>query len=248
MASFGNRSKETLATAHEDLQKVANEVITYNYITTNLINGKQYVGMHSTNNVDDGYLGTGKLILKAIKKYGKDNFKREIICKCETIDKAYDNEEKFIKQHNTLQPNGYNISPKGGLGYKGCHSEETKEKMRGPRKPFSEETKKRMSKFHIGLKESLETRNKKRMFGKRNPRFGKVGLFKGKRHTEETKQINRIKHLGNKHTEETKLLMSEQRKGIKKNHKEVECPHCNLVGRGPNMTRYHFKNCKHATL
>jgi len=56
--------------------------IVYNYITTNKVNGKQYVGMHSTDNVDDGYLGSGIAIINAINKYGKENFTREILWKC----------------------------------------------------------------------------------------------------------------------------------------------------------------------
>jgi len=47
-------------------------MIHYNYITTNNINGKQYIGAHSTNNIDDGYLGSGLLITRAKKKYGKE--------------------------------------------------------------------------------------------------------------------------------------------------------------------------------
>jgi hypothetical protein len=47
------------------------------YITTNLINGKQYIGLHSKNN--KSYLGAGTLLLKAIKKYGKENFSKEIL-------------------------------------------------------------------------------------------------------------------------------------------------------------------------
>ena len=46
------------------------------YKTTNLINGKSYIGIHKTNNLNDGYLGSGFAITEAIEKYGKDNFKR----------------------------------------------------------------------------------------------------------------------------------------------------------------------------
>lgn len=50
------------------------------YLTTNLINGKQYVGDHSTNNMErDYYLGSGKRFILSIKKYGKENFKRRNI-------------------------------------------------------------------------------------------------------------------------------------------------------------------------
>lgn len=44
------------------------------YETTNLINGKIYRGVHSTNNINDGYLGSGIKFGRALKKYGKSNF------------------------------------------------------------------------------------------------------------------------------------------------------------------------------
>ena len=54
------------------------------YKTTNLINNKFYIGMHGTNNLEDGYLGSGKIILSAIRLYGKENFIREILYYCES--------------------------------------------------------------------------------------------------------------------------------------------------------------------
>lgn len=115
------------------------------YLTTNLINGKQYIG--STNGKKKHYLGSGTLILKAQNKYAKENFKREILHECEDIKEARHLEEHYIKKYNTLDPVGYNLSPKGGLGDYGCHSESTKQKIGKSNKGKirSEETKKLMS-------------------------------------------------------------------------------------------------------
>ncbi len=51
----------------------------YIYKTTNLINGKYYIGMHTTDDLNDGYVGSGKRLWYSIKKYGKENFKCEIL-------------------------------------------------------------------------------------------------------------------------------------------------------------------------
>lgn len=86
------------------------------YKTTNKINGKYYFGAHSTNKIDDKYLGSGKLLEKAIKKYGKDNFSREIICFCENVDDLYAIEKEIISEHldNELC---YNINSGGKGGW-----------------------------------------------------------------------------------------------------------------------------------
>lgn len=100
------------------------------YITTNILTNKQYVGSHSTNNINDGYIGSGRYFLRAVKKIGKENFRREILQEYDDAISARSSEGYFIKLHDTLYPNGYNISPMGGIGFKGAEqSSITKEKQ-----------------------------------------------------------------------------------------------------------------------
>lgn len=111
------------------------------YKIKNLINGKCYVGQDSKN--DPEYLGSGKLISRAIKKYKKDSFKKEIIVTCDTKIFANVAEKFFIDRFNTKFSNGYNLTD-GGQG--GNLGEEVNRKIRGRKMaPFSEEQKRNMS-------------------------------------------------------------------------------------------------------
>lgn len=66
------------------------------YKTTNLINQKFYIGMHSTKNKDDSYLGSGKILLLAIKKYGRSNFKKEILDTCPSREDLAKQEKEIV--------------------------------------------------------------------------------------------------------------------------------------------------------
>lgn len=54
-------------------------MIGYVYLTTNLINGKKYIGMHKKDYFDENYKGSGKILWYAINKYGWENFKTEVL-------------------------------------------------------------------------------------------------------------------------------------------------------------------------
>jgi len=79
------------------------------YLITNLINGIQYVGRAMKYNSE--YLGSGKLIAKAVKKFGRENFRKEILIGDEDIDsweECAEIEAACILSLRTLAPNGYN--------------------------------------------------------------------------------------------------------------------------------------------
>jgi hypothetical protein len=80
----------------------------YIYKTLNLINGKYYVGVHSTNNLEDGYLGSGTAIVEAIQKYGEDNFKKEILEFFNCAEDKWLAEIKYVTLDVVRDPNSYN--------------------------------------------------------------------------------------------------------------------------------------------
>lgn len=85
------------------------------YKTTNLINNKIYVGFHSTNNLNDGYLGSGKIIKDAIKRYGKENFTREIIQIFDNREDAEKLEAEIVNEEFTSRDDTYNITLGGNV-------------------------------------------------------------------------------------------------------------------------------------
>lgn len=104
----------------------------YVYKITNIINGNFYIGAHSTSNMDDGYMGSGKLIKRAILKYGIENFKKEILKFVDSKQEMYELEKELV----VLNENSYNLKPGGSGGFlkhdnfKGRkHSQKTKDIM-----------------------------------------------------------------------------------------------------------------------
>lgn len=85
------------------------------YKTTNLINNKIYIGYHSTNNIHDNYLGSGKLLKKAINKYGKDSFIREILFEYGDRELALKKEKELVSEDFIKRKDTYNLK-KGGEG------------------------------------------------------------------------------------------------------------------------------------
>ena len=65
------------------------------YKIINLINKKYYYGVHNGNNTDS-YLGSGKLLHQAYKKYGINNFKKEILLYFDTIEEAFEYEKIIV--------------------------------------------------------------------------------------------------------------------------------------------------------
>lgn len=141
----------------------------YIYLITNKINGKFYIGKHSTDNLDDGYMGSGTLIKKAIIKYGIENFSKDYLAFCDTKEKLNWFEKFYIKKYKATEV-GYNLTNggDGGAGegdknsfYGKHHSEKTKQQIsrallgnvpwnKGKKNIYSQETLNKMSNSRKG--------------------------------------------------------------------------------------------------
>lgn len=159
------------------------------YKTTNKVNGKVYIGKKSNIKRSSNYLGSGKLIKKAIKKYGKDSFIREILVENIQTKEELDNAERYwIAQMNTQVPNGYNLAI-GGEGWNvgDKKSNEWKQKMselkRG--KAFSTNHKKSLAisklgksqYWNIGKKRTPEMKLKMSLAQKGIPRLESIKIL-----------------------------------------------------------------------
>jgi len=87
----------------------------YNYIyqITNLINNKIYIGIHKTDNLEDGYMGSGSLIKMSINKYGIENFRKDILKFYETYEEAIEEEIRLVTESFIEDPSNYNIRTGG---------------------------------------------------------------------------------------------------------------------------------------
>lgn len=206
------------------------------YITTNLINKKQYIGSHATNDLNDSYLGSGRIFLKALRKYGRENFKREILHECETILDARKLEAPMIVQHQTMFPYGYNVHDNGGWGYPGStHGPTTREKLRiaNTGKKHSDETKEK-----IGIESRKRIKEKSSFFGKHHTEESikkisenRRGITAGEKHHYFGKK--REKDIREKISETLKgrSIPEEQKKKLSNSAKKVKKVICNHCGK-----------------
>lgn len=207
------------------------------YKVTNLINGKIYVGVHKTNNPYDSYMGTGRLILKAINKYGIDNFSKEIIKVYDSSDEkenerlAFLLESQIVNQDFIDDENTYNLDlgGRGGIG----RSKDVRKRISNTMKnivkpPVSQETKDKISLARKGTTLSEEHKLK----------IGKASS--GRRMSASAKNKIRSAFIGKPRTEKDKNSMREA--FLKTPNKT--CPYCGAECKPAPYKRWHGENCK----
>jgi group I intron endonuclease len=186
------------------------------YKTTNLINGKFYIGKHKQSCLEfDGYLGSGSILKLAIEKYGKENFVRETLAVFENEADAFQFESQIVNEMFVNKTETYNLST-GGTGGR-THHHQTKKKLSraGKVRPawnkgkqmWNEEDRKRISEQNKSRPpQSAET------IAKRTEKN------KGKKRSEESKAKTSKALKGRIFSDETRKKMSESAKKRRRNY------------------------------
>lgn len=198
----------------------------YVYKTTNLTNGKIYIGQHKHDGWDNNYYGSGKILLNAIKKYGRENFSCEPIEYCDTRQDLDEREIYWIDIYRK-QDNCYNIAKGGG----------------GRSAPLSQETKEKLSKALKGRKIPIETRKKMalRQIGKTLSSDVKTKISQklaGRTLSEEHRAKLSLSHIGQKnpHSEDWRRKVSQANKG--RTFSEMSKQKMSLSHRGEKHPNY----------
>ncbi len=196
---------------------------TYHYIykTTNLINGKYYIGMHSTNNLDDGYIGSGTRLWYSIKKYGKENFKLEILEFFENRFSLKEREKELVNEDLLKDKMCLNLKT-GGEGGFSCEEHQKKCSKMGTLMMSLKMNNDEIFKKNVALKISkirLE-QWKNGLYLKRK----KQDWWKSKNHSEDTKEkMRKSKNNGEKNSQYGTMWITNGIENLKIK-KEIEIP------------------------
>lgn len=145
------------------------------YRTTCLISGRIYIGVHETKDPNDKYLGSGEVLLKAIKKHGRKNFRKDVAAYFVSREEMYAMEKIIVNTAFLNRSDVYNAKI-GGFG--GIQLTPEQEQLRRIRAAEAVRTDAYRKKAGEISKITQKVRYAE------NP----VGTFKGKKHTENSKK------------------------------------------------------------
>jgi group I intron endonuclease len=203
------------------------------YKITNLINNKIYIGQDAYDNKN--YYGSGRIIKRAIKKYGKHNFIKDILNQCNSKQEMNELEIYWIKYFKDCGYILYNLTKGGGgsLGYR--HLNESKQKMKGRKawnKGLTKDIDNRVKKISLSMKGKIFSDSHKK----------KISMSKKGRNYEEKYGIYRAIEIKNKIRLKTKLTFNqktikEKRSKDKKGKSYEEIYKIENIERMKNMAR-----------
>jgi len=218
-------------------------------ITRNDGSGKYYIGLHSTDDLHDGYFGSGQRLWKSIKKHGKEKHSKEILEFLHSRHALLEREKELVNEKTLTDPLCMNLAIGGGGSWgtsRGISDQEH-------RKKISEAQKQRLAngganrwQGEAGSKLST-TKNLERVANGTNPWAGDLGS----KHAKEVcaKQITEGRHPFQQQQTKDKVSARCKQQISEGSHpfqklERITCCHCGKSGTAPNMRRWHFDNCK----
>lgn len=221
----------------------------YFYVIHNTVNEKKYYGVHETDDLEDGYMGSGTAIKRAIKKYGLSCFFKQILHFFDTAEEAYAYEKAIVTEDLIKSGSVYNLTIGGNGGFYHIDSKGVNNPMYG----HGDLQKEIQNRPEVKIKKSYAmtiNNNFRYANGYVNPIKNTNNYWNNleKRKNAQIKMSeNHVDYNGDKnpffnkkHTTETLKQLSEKHK----NRKRITCPHCNKIGDVSNMARWHMNNCK----
>jgi len=156
------------------------------YKITNKVNGKMYIGQHTTDDLDDGYMGSGDIMKKALKKYGKEAFAKEWLEFAENAEDLNYLERMYVDEEWLARPDVYNLA----LG--------------GSKPSLTDSIRKKIS---ATMRKHLSTKENHPMYGKH--------LSKEQKEKQRVSHLGQPSPMKGKHlSEETRRKLSEKRKEL----------------------------------
>jgi len=170
-------------------RKKVKHIYHFIYKTTNLINANYYIGMHSTSNLDDGYIGSGNRIRRSIRKHGKENFKFQILEFCNSREELAIREKEIVNEDLVRDRLCMNLKIGGEGGWHIYATNAFKLKLQDPE-------------FKKSFGKKISEANYRRIA---RGEILKAPDWTGKKHREETKKkigdANSVKQLGEKNSQ-----------------------------------------------
>jgi hypothetical protein len=155
------------------------------YKVTNNINGKFYIGTHKTKDVNDDYMGSGKYLNRSIEKHGIENFSKDVLYSFDNPEDMFNKEREIVNEDFLAEENTYNLKLGGEGGWDLVNKTLTNKVLKSRAKLGYQASINHMIDKEKNIKAGLSCFKKKR--GIFAPDFI-VPRFKGKTHSEETKQ------------------------------------------------------------
>ena len=159
------------------------------YKVTNNVNGKVYIGSHKTNDLNDNYMGSGKYLKYAQKKYGVEKFNKVILFIFDTPELMYEKEAEIVNKDFLVDENTYNLRIGGFGGFDYINQSSKNLYGNNGRTPNVKGDFARGRETHR-LRKEADPAYASMVANKISVAlFGRVGPMTGKRHTAEAKRI-----------------------------------------------------------